>query len=206
MAISGYTGLTADAVVSKINEWAETNSYDVTAEKTHATVANTGLKVLDGDGNVLFTTYTGTGSNGYMYVNNGNSSFNLVGIGGSGETDDIYFSSRGFLLKIVNSGYTVLVMLTVNDDGSIITARANGQTGTSIACMRYADSDGQTIAYTANSGNSTTLCNMIALGSVGTDSSAQYAYFMPIRQYSDAGIITLNDEQYITNGYWCIKD
>lgn len=55
--------------------------------------------------------------------------------------------------------------------------------------------------------NCTTLANFVTAASLGdANVAAENAYYIPIYQYDGMGIITLNNEKYITNGYWCIKD
>lgn len=209
MAISGFTGIKADEVISRINEWSTTNGYNINAVRptNYETTANMGLFIKNG-ATTFFKTYDGYGASrtGAIY-NNGNSIYNLSdSVASSDATYDIYFTSHGFMIKQTNGGATDLYFVSINDGGTVVYGINRGTTGTSPVCMRYTDTNYQTITYTANVSTSTSLCNFVAKGAIGVDSSAQYAYFMPLYQYNVPGILTLNDEQYITNGYWCIKD
>lgn len=207
MAISGFTGVTDVSMPGYINAWAQDSGYSITAEYAHPSSSTAGFCIKDSDGHILFTNYPGSGSAGYIYYNNGSSTINLNAVGSAGHTNDIYFCDKGFLLKTANSSSSTpaLVLFTWNDDGKLIMVGASSN-GLSPKCVRYTDSVAQSCTYTANAANATSLCNFVPKGAVGEDSFAQYAYFMPLCQYNVPGILTLNDEQYITNGYWCIKD
>ena len=209
MAISGFTGIQADRVISKINEWANANGSSINAVRPsgYESTTNMGLYIKNGD-TTIFKTYDDYGASGTGAIyNNGGSKYNLSSaVASSDATYDIYFSSHGFMIKQTSGGATDLYFISLNDDGTVVYGINRGATGTSPVCMRYTDTGYQSITYTANSANSTSLCNFVAKGAIGEDSSAQYAYFMPLYQYNVAGILTLNDEQYVTNGYWCIKD
>lgn len=204
MAISGNIGLSTARFVDFVNTL---NLPGITAE-----VSGTyGFNILF-DGNVIFRRIS-TGSNNLeMYYNNGSSTVSKASTGATQEqwTFDVYASSKGILFEcggpIGSATSKAKGFIAINDDNTIVYGSAQYNTFTSVSVVRYIDGSAQTITYTANAANSTSLCNFVAKGAIGVDSSAQYAYFMPLYQYNAAGILTLNDEQYATNGYWCIKD
>lgn len=209
MAISGFTGIQADEVIRRINEWADANGSSINAVRptSYESTANIGLFIKNGN-TTIFKTYDeyGASSTGAIY-NNGSSNYALSSsVASSYATYDIYFSTHGFIVKQSNGGATDLYFVSLNDDGTLVYGVNRGTAGTSPVCMRYTDTNYQSNTYTANAANSTSLCNFVAKGAIGENASAQYAYFMPLYQYNVSGILTLNDEQYATNGYWCIKD
>ncbi len=204
MAISGNTGLSTVQFVAFINAL---NLPNITAE----TSGTYGFNILLDD-SVIFSRLS-TGSNDLvMRYNNGQSTVSKASTGGAQEqwTFNVYASSKGFLFEcggtLGSATSKAKGFITINDNNTIVYGSAAYSTFVSVSVARYTDGNVQTIAYTANAANSTSLCNFIAKGIIGEDSSAQYAYFMPLYQYNVAGILTLNDEQYATNGYWCIKD
>lgn len=209
MSLSGFTGIQADEVIRRINEWADTNGLSINAVRptSYESVANVGFFIKNGD-TTFFKSYDEYGASGSGAIyNNGSSKYNLSAtVASSYATYDTYFSSHGFMIKQANGGAADLYFVSVNDDNTIYYGVSRGETGTSPVCMRYTDTGYQSNAYIANDADSTSLCNFVAKGGIGVNSSAQYAYFMPINQYNVPGIRTLNDEQYISNGYWCIKD
>lgn len=154
---------------------------------------------------------------GYVKIYNGSTeiaSTNISGNYNKGQTAQIFSSSYGLLIYL-NSGNDndTYAFISFNDDGDIIMGiKNNGSTVSADAptsMLTYSlNKSGSTYSYsyTANSGNVTALCNMVADGGFGVDASAQYVYYMPIYQYSVPGIFTFDDEDYVSNGYWCIKD
>lgn len=202
MAISGYTGLSTAQFVAFVNGL----NLPITAE----TSGTYGFNILYGD-NIIFSRIS-TGSNNLVMHYNGSSTVSKTSTGGSQEqwTFSVYASSKGILFDcggtLGSATSKAKGFISINDDNTIVYGCAEYNTYVSVSVARYTDTGVQTIVYTANSANSTSLCNFVAKGSIGVDSSAQYAYFMPMYQYNVAGILTLNDEQYITNGFWCIKD
>ena len=204
MAISGNTGLSTAQFVAFVNAL---NLPGITAE----TSGTYGFNILL-DGSVIFSRVS-TGSNDLvMRYNSGASSVSKASTGGAQEqwTFSVYASSKGILFEcggtLGSATSKAKGFITINDDNAIVYGSAAYNTFVSVSIARYADANIQTITYTANAANSTSLCHFVARGSIGVDSSAQYAFFMPLYQYNVAGILTLNDEQYVTNGYWCIKD
>lgn len=164
MAISGFTGIKADEVIRRINEWANANGSSINAvrPRNYESDANIGLFIKNGD-TIIFKTYDeyGTVGTGAIY-NNGGSKYNLTGaVASSYATYDIYFSSHGFMIKQTNGGGSDLYFVSLNDDGTVIYGINRGTAGTSPVCMRYTDTGYQSNAYTANAANSTSLCNFV---------------------------------------------
>ena len=204
MAISGNTGLSTAQFVAFVNAL---NFPGITAETSGAY----GFNILL-DGSVIFSRLSTGSTDLVMRYNSGASSVSKASTGGSQEqwTFNVYASSKGILFEcggtLGSATSKAKGFIAVNDDSTIVYGCAAYNTFVNVSVARYIDVGVQTIAYTANTANSTSLCNFVAKGTIGQDSSAQYAFFMPLYQYNVPGILTLNDEQYVANGYWCIKD
>lgn len=216
MAITGSIGLQDDAAIELINAASVANGWGITA--VEGSIGQTSIQFKDSNGNKFAATcderngaqpnYPGS----TVYFDNGNS---VVGYYKNTNTGvsryDVYICNHGFIISIYASDYTTQranLLITVNDDGTIKTVftAASGDAMTTCKCVGFSENSYQSCSYTANSANSTSLTNFVSKGSIGADSSCQYAYFMPLYQYSTAGIITMNGKNYITNGYWCIQD
>ena len=216
MAITGSIGLEYDAAIELINNASVANGWGITA--VEGSIGQTSIQFKDSNGN-KFAATCDEGNGGQpnypgstVYFDNGNSVARYYKNTNTGASRyDVYICSHGFIISIYASGYTTQranLLITVNDDGTIKTVftAASGDAMTTCKCVGFSENSYQSCSYTANSANSTSLTNFVSKGSIGADSSCQYAYFMPLYQYSTAGIITMNGKNYITNGYWCIQD
>lgn len=220
MAISSFTGSLTDTI-AKINEISTANDWGITAA-TSATPTNNTLSISDTNGHVLIamtgiTTGRDDDNHGIiLYYNNGSSYRGNRSNYGSGTlTATLYITSHGFI--IVNNSYRndgiCAAWVNVNDDGTIIYGGTD-PTSTTLTTLyghligcKYDEPSYQALNFTPHTNTSvTTLCNMIATGSLGEPSIAQYAFYSPVYQTTNTGIVEIDDEQYVTNGYWCIKD
>lgn len=216
MAITGSIGLEYDAAIELINAASVANGWGITA--VEGSIGQTSIQFKDSNGNKFAATCdeSSYGQPNYpgstVYYDNGNSMEMYYEKTNTGANRyDVYVCSHGFIISIYASGYTTQranLLITVNDDGTIKTVftAASGDAMTTCKCVGFSENSYQSCSYTANLANSTSLTNFVSKGSIGADSSCQYAYFMPLYQYSTAGIITMNGKNYITNGYWCIQD
>ena len=210
MAISGNTGLSTAQFVAFINAL---NLPNIFAEKKGTYGFNILLfrGIEFGIGAIFSRLSTGS-TDLVMYYNNGESSVSKTSTGAAQEqwTFDVYSSSKGILFEcggtLGSATSKAKGFIAINDDNTVVYGCTEYNTFVSVSVARYTDENVQTIAYTANAANSTSLCNFVAKGDIGTDSSAQYAFFMPIYQYNSVGILTGDGIDYITNGYWCIQD
>ena len=213
MAIIGNTNLTYTQVIELINAASAVYGWGITAS---GGIGDKSIQFVDGNNNKFAVTCDEKGQSNYpgitVYYNNGSSYTNYyVDSDTNLNVYDIYFCSHGFILQSYASSYPTQrshLLVTINDDGAIKTifTSNNGAALTSCKCAAYSDSGYQSCAYTANLANSTSLTNFVSKGSIGVDSSCQYAFFMPLYQYNTVGILTLDGKDYITNGYWCIED
>lgn len=216
MAIIGNTNLTYTQAIELINTASTANGWGITA--VEGSIGDTSIQFKDSNGNKFAATcdernesqphYPGS----TVYFDNGNSVAGYYKYTNTSVSRyDVYICSHGFIISIYARGYITEranLLITVNDDGTIKTVftAASGDAMTTCKCAAYSDSSYQSCAYTANLANSTSLTNFVSKGSIGVDSSCQYAFFMPLYQYNSVGILTGNGIDYITNGYWCIQD
>ena len=216
MAIIGNTNLTYTQAIELINTASVANGWGITA--VEGSIGKTSIQFKDSNGNKFAATCDENpdGQPNYpgstVYYDNGNSMVRYYKNTNTGENlYDVYVCSHGFIISIYASGYTTQranLLITVNDDGTIKTVftAASGDAMTTCKCVGFSETSYQSCAYTANLANSTSLTNFVSKGSIGVDSSCQYAFFMPLYQYNSTGILTGDGIDYITNGYWCIQD
>lgn len=213
MAIIGNINLTYTQAIELINTASTVNGWGITAS---GGIGDKSIQFVDGNNNKFAVTCDEKGQYNKpgitVYYNNGSSYTNYnVNSNTNNNVYDIYICSHGFILQSYASDYPTRrthLIVTINDDGAIKTifTSSDGAALTSCKCAAYSDSDYQSCAYTANLANSTSLTNFVSKGSIGVDSTCQYAFFMPIYQYNSVGILTGDGTDYITNGYWCIQD
>jgi hypothetical protein len=216
MAITGNINYSSAQAVSFINQWASDNNVGISAETVNS---YGGIVIKDSDNNVIVNSNTinswigivafyNEGSSyvgNYTYIDPTSSGHNIV--------YDIYSCSNGLLIKLHDIGENadtskfqwVLITKTNNDKIAIVVNSNNASYNNPVCCI-YDQPSAQTCTYTSNSANSTSLTNFVGKGSIGVDSSCQYAFFMPLYQYNSIGILTLDGIDYITNGYWCIQE
>lgn len=145
-----------------------------------------------------------------VYYNDGGSSFDL-----GSSSSEIHYTilacTNGIIIQFLTSDGTTKInsaFMSFNSDGTLIYGAP--YKSDSLANPRVCRSDLEN--YLANNctrhlANCTTLANFVTAASLGdANVAAENAYYIPIYQYDGMGIITLNNEKYITNGYWCIKD
>lgn len=146
-----------------------------------------------------------------LYYNNGNSSYKPEdGAERSESVYTIYGTAHGILIKSVapETSNNMYILITKDDDNISIAVKGSfyEDYSTKIVVVTYADSTYQTISFSSNPAINTSLCNMVRVGEIGTDTVCKYAFFMPLYQYNSEGILTINDIQYASNGYWCLSD
>ena len=201
----GRKNITQTEAVSFITELlAEIGWNDVTAEAS----SNSGIKFKrNNDVLINITLYYPEWE---LYYNNGNSSYKPEdGAERSESVYTIYGTAHGILIKSVapETSNNMYILITKDDDISIaVKGSFYEDYSTKIVVVTYADSTYQTISFSSNPAINTSLCNMVRVGEVGTDTVCKYAFFMPLYQYNEEGILTINDIQYASNGYWCLSD
>lgn len=147
-----------------------------------------------------------------LYYNNGESSYVPDSGAQRGQSIyTIYGTAHGMLISSYapNTSNGMNVLITKDEDLLSIAVQRTFRKDdppTKIAIVTYKDATYQTIDYTSNAAINTTLCNMVHVGEIGTDTVCKYAFFMPMYQYNVEGILTINDIPYVSNGYWCLSD
>lgn len=146
-----------------------------------------------------------------LYYNGGNSSYNPEDAAERTESVyTIYGTAHGLLIKSVapNTSNNMFTLITKDDDVLSIAVKKSfyDTYNTDFVVVTYNDLTYQEISFTSNSAINTSLCNMVRVGEIGTDTICKYAFFMPLYQYNNEGILTINDIQYASNGYWCLSD
>lgn len=143
------------------------------------------------------------------------STYNMTGYGGANSVSlsmspidsfsrvACYQTSKATIIMMYATTPTVSIIgFFENDDGSIYQIYCRGsQTSPTV----YSDSTSTTMSYTlssTSSNNMTAVCHFVAHGSIGENSAINHAYFAPIRQYTDIGIINVDDTDYFSTGYW----
>lgn len=216
MAITGNINYSNVQAVSFINQWASDNNVGISAATTGS---YTGIVIKDSDNNTIVNSndrfswmglvaYYNNGASyagNYAYIDASSSGYNVV--------YDIYSCSNGLLIKLHDIGtnadttmFQWAIITKTNNDKIAVIVNSNDASYNNPVCCIYDQSSTQTCTYTSNSANSTSLSNFVGKGSIGVDSSCQYAFFMPLYQYNSVGILTGDGIDYITNGYWCIQD
>ena len=214
--ISGNINYSKAQAVSFINQWASDNNVGISAATTGS---YTGIVIKDSDNNTIVNSNHQFSWMGLVaYYNNGASyagNYAYIDASSSGHNVvyDIYSCSNGLLIKLHDIGTAgesskfqwVIITKTNNDKIAVIVNSKDASYNDPVCCI-YDQTSTQACTYTSNSANSTSLSNFVGKGSIGVDSSCQYAFFMPIYQYNSTGILTGDGIDYITNGYWCIQD
>ena len=198
--------ITQTEAVSFITELlAEMGWNDVTAEAS----SNSGIKFKRN--NVVLINITLYYPEWELYYNNGNSSYKPEdGAERSESIYTIYGTAHGILIKSVapNTSNNMYILITKDEDVLSIAVKGSfyEDYNTRIAVVTYTDSTYQTIDFSSNSAINTSLSNMVHVGEIGTDTVCKYAFFIPLYQYNEEGILTINGIQYASNGYWCLSD
>lgn len=216
MAITGNINYSNAQAVSFINQWASDNNAGISAETTGN---YGGIVIKDSDNNITvssnnasswigFAAYYDDGASyagNYAYIDPTSTGHNVV--------YDIYSCSNGLLIKLHDIGVNAdtskfqwVLITKTNNDKIVIVVNSDDASYNNPVCCIYDQPSAQTCTYISNNANSTSLTNFVGKGSIGVDSSCQYAFFMPLYQYNSVGILTGDGMDYITNGYWCIQD
>lgn len=209
MAINGYPTLSVADTLATINELSTTYGWGITA-----VMDSTDIAIKDSDENtVMKLFFSSSAGNGiYCYYNNGSGYIGRNDRSYNWHVCDIYSTSHGFIIvshATVNWWYA---FLNVNDDGKIICGTMTNDSATPyrtnhLSVCSYGDSSAMELGFKLHlSPTATTLCNMTGVGTIADPSVAQYAFYSPVYQTDDTGIVEIDGEQYVTVGYWYMKD
>ena len=214
--IRGQKWLKVSEAAALVQEIFTANGWsDLSAEPDSTTQAIL-IKDISGENPVLLASIVCYTSEHKIYYNNGNSSYTpSTAQNPEGRTMhfDVMGTSHGVLIrsyKDTSAGYSIPTILTREDNGKITIIDGSNFlsafTPVNLIVINYNKSEYQSISYIANSAVNTSLTNIAGIGEMGEDTSCKYAYFMPLYQYNNAGILTINDVDYISNGFWCVSD
>lgn len=173
----------------------------------------------DNSGKKLFEICSYNGStnentNIELYRNNSIVKTNTYTSGQSQPQYSALACSNGILISGGNTANHAEIFITFNADNSVVYGMTNTLNSdpeiaaTAIYVRSTNDNGSAVINFVINSLNSTSLSNIVYNSNrVDAAAIAEKAYFTTISQYKGAkGIWTLDGENYISNGYWCIKD
>lgn len=116
------------------------------------------------------------------------------------------------LITKTNNGVTAVIANVVNgtsSDSSSISTRVAALSTHITSIARGDDTDtNKTITFQPDSQNQTELVPFTTYSTYGSVSYTPYAFFCRTGQYYglDSGVISYNGVNYVTNGYWALKD
>lgn len=157
------------------------------------------------------TTYSTT-----LYYNNGESTVSANSISTIAISSAyIYLCNNGIIIDKRGSSTRQYspVMIAKNTDGvcSILystdtTANSNVAYYTNLHSVSYVGNTIADFGFTPINIESTALTNVCYHGEIGKKNCMENGYISLFYQYNSAGILMIDGEEYVTNGYWCIKD
>lgn len=170
----------------------------------------------DSDKTKLLATFTLHTFAVTLYYNNGASTVNVSSSSSvSISSMYVYLCSNGIIIdkRGATSRQFTPIMITKNSDGecaylysSDTTANSDVVYYTNLHSLSYSAATIADFSYTPVNLESTSLTNVCYHGEIGRNNSMEFGFISLFYQYNSFGILTLDDEQYISNGYWCIKD
>lgn len=170
------------------------------------TVESGVITCTDADGNTLLT----KGSNSLTAYKSASASAGISPHAGMQTVTEAYNCANGALLVFSNGTYTAHVLITKTNNGATaivfsqptIPGFTNG-----ISSVAWGDIlPNNAYAFTALTANQTQLVPFCTDAALGTVSYTPNAFYIPVGQYRAFGVMTLDGVNYLTNGYWAIKD
>ena len=172
------------------------------------TVESNVITCKDADGNTLLT----KGSNSLTAYKSASASAGIASHTGMQTVAEAYKCANGALLVFSNNTYTAYVLITKTNNGAtaiILNQPANSLSGftSGISSVAWGDvMPNNAYAFTALTANQTQLVPFCTDAALGTVSYTPNAFYIPVGQYRAFGVLTLDGVNYLTNGYWAIKD
>lgn len=222
MAIISYQ-LSEDNLTSFITEF---NTYY--ADKMIASIDTTDgaiIKISDTNSNPLIDINFGGETNvvGIYLYRNGSMVHSEAKQHSIHRYPSILMASKGFIIHqlsgVLNSSsrYWHSGFCAINDDGSFVTAASThgASTTTANSINKFATVESlnplnttETISFSSNETvTPTILCNVWTESGIASPSISDNCFLYVCSPYvSNVGIVTLKNVNYVTNGYWCIKD
>ena len=202
----GRKNIGQEEAVTFITElFTEMGWYDMSVEAS----AHSGITFKQNDTTLMNATMFN--NEWLLYYNDGNSSYRP---NDAPQVDSftytIYGTAHGLLVNMIraSSSYGMSFIITRDDETITIIAKKSFMASApgNAVVVTYEQPTYQEINFSSNPAINTSLCNMVRTGEIGTDTVCKYAFFMPLYQYNSEGILTINDIQYASNGYWCLSD
>lgn len=156
--------------------------------------------------------YQSTARAMWIEIFNHNGSVVKISLGGGDKGHwSIYGCSNGLLIRSVNeSNSEAWAFITFNADGTIIYGTSDvASTGACPASFKTAvwNEDALTTTITNVQAGATSLFNLVYKGEYGVTTLAENAYYAIYAQYPyTIGTLDINDNYYISNGWFVIAD
>lgn len=166
---------------------------------------NTLLIFSNASQTMRITAYANASASKYVEYNYGTSSTQVT-------IEYGYACTNGVMLKFGGMNYNACAMITKTNNGEIVTVMSNSEITnpyTVVWCVAWGDvAPFANFTFTANERNQTVVAPFATCADVGDVSYTDKAGYMPFGQYYNSGYGTLNIDgvEWLTNGYWAIKD
>lgn len=166
---------------------------------------NTLLTFSNASQTMTITAYASASASKYVQYNYGTSSTQVT-------IEYGYACTNGVMLKFGGMNYKACVMITKTNNGEIVTIMSNSASTnpyTVVWCVAWGDvAPFSNFTFTAHERNQTVIAPFATCADIGDVSYTDKAGYMPFGQYYNSGYGTLNIDgvEWLTNGYWAIKD
>lgn len=154
---------------------------------------------------MTITAYASASASKYVQYNYGTSSTQVTISYG-------YACANGVMLQFSGMNYKACVMIAKTNNGEIVTVMSNSESVNSytvVWCVAWGDVAPFTnFTFTAHERNQTVIAPFASCANIGDVSYTDKAGYIPYGQYYNSGYGTLSigEDTWLTNGYWCIKD
>ena len=216
MAISGITNITYSyqSQDQTLENFINEKFGDYVTATHEVSSAHIYCHIKDKDNHEIIKLHLHEQGGSYTNIYTYNTSGQVSNIQVSGSTVghwSVYSCSNGLLIRVVNeSSSEAWAFIGVNSDSKLIYGTSptttTAQSPTSFQTIVW-DLSAYTTTATSRTAGSTSLLNLVHNGGYGELSVAENIYFALYTQYPHTiGVLNLNDEFYITNGWFVIKD
>ena len=194
MAINSITRATASDAADFINALGF-DGLEANASSGALTITYNGYNVISGT-----NCYYNYGNTSYSYTTNSNHYYTILSC------------TNGLIVSEYSSTSTDYmggcVVLSYNSDGTLIySATPGGGQISNCYVVRNDLPNTKTNNFYRREANVTALMSLVSAAPVGDENViAENAYCVPYYQYTGTGVLTIEGNNYVTNGYYCIKD
>ena len=168
------------------------------------------VTMKDSDGNTIAIINTGTIT---AYANASNNASASYANGGS--IKYAYKCANGIMLEIKSTNITLGACISVSktNNNKIAFIFSTGLAAMpnrygNYHCVAWGDGEISANTISGKTSEQTLMCPFCTNAIMGETSYTPNAFWMPFGQYYNMGYGTLTDgsSEFLTNGYWCIKD